>query len=537
MKIYRLLLLALSLSTTMLLAQQAPFSKGVNLTEWFQASSAQQIQFSRYTQKDFEQIKSLGCDVIRLPINLHFMTSGAPDYELDPLFLFFLDQAVDWAEETEINLILDNHTFDPAVSTDPNIGIILEKVWRQMATHFQSRSTLLFYEVLNEPHGISDVLWNEIQQEVVKTIREVDDEHTIVIGGADWNSFNNLAAMPVYEDDNLIYTFHFYDPFLFTHQGASWVAPSMVPLANLPYPFDAAEMPELPASMEGSWQESLYNNYNNDGRAEAIRELIDIAVDFREERNVPIFCGEFGVYIPNSPPEDRVEWYRDVRSYLDEKEIAWTSWDYHGGFGLFNAGSNALFDHDLNIALLEAMGLNTPPQSPFELRPDSSGFFVYRDFIETGIRDASFSNGPLQFYNDQSANYGQYCIYWTDAVQYNGINFDFAPNRDLSYLVNQDFALDLFVRWDQTGQRFDIRFVDTKENASDRPWRIRLTIDENEVPADNEWHHLHLPLSDFVEHGSWDDNTWHEPQGLFDWSAIDRLEVVAEHGSFTIAVS
>ena len=73
------------------LSAQVPFHKGVNLTNWFQAASPRQIQFTKFTKKDFQNIKSLGCDVIRLPINLHGMTSGAPDYTLDPLFLNFLD--------------------------------------------------------------------------------------------------------------------------------------------------------------------------------------------------------------------------------------------------------------------------------------------------------------------------------------------------------------------------------------------------------------------------------------------------------------
>jgi endoglucanase len=72
-------------------AQNTPFNRGVNLTEWFQVNSAQQIQFSKYTKQDFENIQSLGCDVVRLPINLHYMTNGAPDYTLDPIFLNFLD--------------------------------------------------------------------------------------------------------------------------------------------------------------------------------------------------------------------------------------------------------------------------------------------------------------------------------------------------------------------------------------------------------------------------------------------------------------
>src|SRR6187399_2474641 len=83
------------------LQAQVPFSKGINLTGWFQVNSARQIQFTRYTKKDFEQIKSLGSNAIRLPINLHAMTSGAADYLLDPLFLEFLDEVVTWSEELQ----------------------------------------------------------------------------------------------------------------------------------------------------------------------------------------------------------------------------------------------------------------------------------------------------------------------------------------------------------------------------------------------------------------------------------------------------
>ena len=71
-------LLILVITFTHIRAQH--FTKGVNVTGWFQAGSAREIHFTMFTKKDFEQIKSLGCDVIRLPINLHYMTNGAPDY-------------------------------------------------------------------------------------------------------------------------------------------------------------------------------------------------------------------------------------------------------------------------------------------------------------------------------------------------------------------------------------------------------------------------------------------------------------------------
>lgn len=83
---------------------EIPFKRGVNLTGWLQTTSAHQVQFTKFAKQDFINIKSLGCDVIRLPINLHFMTNSAADYIVDPLFFYLLDQIIDWAEELELHL-------------------------------------------------------------------------------------------------------------------------------------------------------------------------------------------------------------------------------------------------------------------------------------------------------------------------------------------------------------------------------------------------------------------------------------------------
>lgn len=517
-------------------AQNTPFNRGVNLTGWFQANSAQQIQFSKYTKQDFEQIQSLGCDVIRLPVNLHFMTNGAPDYTLDPLFLNFLDQAADWAEELNLYLILDNHTFDPAADTDPAVGAVLEKVWLQMAQHFKNRSGLICYEILNEPHGISDALWNTIQQNVVATIRTVDNTHWIVVGGAGWNSYQNLDDMPVYNDDKLIYTFHFYDPFLFTHQGASWATPSLVPLAGVPFPYNIFNMPALPPELAGTWVEWSYGFYPVDGTVAQVQQLLDIAIQFRDQRHVPIYCGELGVFMDNSDNDDRVFWYQTVRQYLEDHNVAWTAWDYHGGFGLFEAGSNGLFEHDLNVPLLEALGFNTPPQTPFVLLPDSTGFPVYTDFIGPKIFESSYSNGALEFYSKNQPNNGDYCIHWTGATQYNAVGFDFQPDKDLTYLLAEGYALDFLVRGNSPGVSFDMRFIDTDTDVpEDHPWRMRITVDESTAAWDGHWHHVHIPLADFVEHGAWEAGNWYNPQGDFDWAAVDRFEIVSEYSALQTA--
>jgi len=507
-----------------------PFKRGVNLSGWLQSSSVRQIQFTKFTKQDFINIKSLGGDVIRLPINLHSMTNGQPDYTIDPLFYYFLDQIIDWAEELELHLILDNHSFDPADNTDPDIGNILVPVWTQMAQHYKNRSTYLYYEVLNEPHGISDTKWNEIQQKVIDAIRMVNQKHTIIVGPAGWNSYNNLKFMPEYEDDKLIYTFHFYDPFVFTHQGASWPNPSLVPLAGVPFPYYAGDIPACPPELQNTWISSNLANYRNTGTPEHVRELIDIAVDFKTARNVPLFCGEFGVLMLNSNNEDRVYWYNVVRSYLEQKGIAWTIWDYTGGFGLFEQGTSELFDYDLNIPLVEALGLNAPPQQEFILVPDVSEFDIYLDHIAPNIFESSWlSEGLFDYYSEDNPASGDYCIHWTGVGQYNCISFRFSPVKDLSVLVDEGFAIDFWVRCDSPNAMIGIRFLDTKTgDRNDHPWRMLYTIDRNIAVWDGRWNHLQIPLNEFSEHGSWDNDRWYGPVGAFDWTATEHFEIVSE---------
>ncbi len=282
------IIILLVLNSMLKLEAQTPFTRGVNLTNWFQSGSARQIQFTKYTKQDFVRIKDLGCNVIRSPINLHFMTNGAPDYTVDPIFFDFMDQVVDWAEELQIHLLLDNHTFDPNANTDPSVEGILLKIWPQLADHFKNRSNYLYYEILNEPHGITTSVWCQIQQKVINAIRAVDTRHTIIVGASGYNSYNELKNMPVYTDNNLIYTFHFYDPFMFTHQGATWTN-YMQDLAGIPFPYDAARMPATPISAKGTWVESSLNNYKNDGTVVKVQQLIDVCSKFQSQQE----CSDF----------------------------------------------------------------------------------------------------------------------------------------------------------------------------------------------------------------------------------------------------
>ena len=54
---------------------------------------------------------------------------------------------------------------------------------------------------------------------------------------------------------------------------------------------------------------------------------------FAQARGLPVYCGEWGCY-PSVPRESLLNWYRDMRAVLESHDIAWTTWDYKGGFGI-----------------------------------------------------------------------------------------------------------------------------------------------------------------------------------------------------------
>ena len=525
-----ILLIKLAILISSLPAAELPFKRGFNFSEWLQTSSATQIQFTRFTKQDLINVKNMGCDHVRLPIHLFNMSGPAPDFTINPLLFTFLDQIIDWAEELELHLILDNHSFDVTVDTSPEILDQLVAVWKQLATRYKDRSPFIYYEILNEPHGINDNTWNNMQQSIIDGIRSIDDKHTIVVGPAGWNSYNNLKYMPEYTDENLIYTFHFYDPFLFTHQGASWVDPP-INISGVPYPYDQSQMPGLPANLQGTWIEYIYNNYHVEGNDNWIKSQIDIAVDFKQSRNVPLWCGEFGAFIPNSTTEDRGRWLQTVRSYLEENDIAWSMWELTSGFGIYEPGSNELFEYDVNIPIIEALGLNPPEQDEFILKPDTTGFNIYDDIIAAKIIENSWlPNGILNYYSLEQPLAGEYCIFWTGVDQYGSIGLRFSPIRDLSQLVDESYAIDFWARCNYPNAKIDIRFLDTKtENPNDHPWRMHYTIDAGVTEWNGEWQHLQIPLDEFTEHGSWDNDQWYNPLGEFDWTQIQFFEIVAEH--------
>lgn len=345
-------------------AISAPFTRGVNFTTWLEFRKAEDVIEEMFTKKDFENVKKLGCDVVRLPIHFEQFCLEESDYIIPDKILRILDNVIKWSADLSMYIILDFHNNTAAGSYTPvDVEKILNPVWTQIASRYKDASEYVIYELMNEPHDIEVSVWNEIIARLFKLVRSIDPNHYIVAGGADWNSFKAMKTLPDFKDDKVIYNFHFYDPHTFTHQGAGWC--HMERVINIPFPYDEKRMPPLPENPTEE-EKDKFARYPKEGTIEAVESFFDQYVDFSLERNAPVYCGEFGCFNFKADPVERVHWYEIVTKLLSERGISRTSWDYYGGFGIFKMNPDMFrmrrapeFPKELDLDIVKAMGLNT----------------------------------------------------------------------------------------------------------------------------------------------------------------------------------
>jgi len=345
-------------------AISAPFTKGINYSYFLNFKDPQGPDGCFLTRKEFENIKSLGAEVIRLPNYLEFLCKKEEGWKIPEWYFAHLDNFIQWAKELDMSIILDFHNNTVVGSSTPvDIADTLIAIWTQMANRYKDSYDKIYFEIYNEPHEIDLTVWGQAVLKTIDAIRQIDKTHYLIVGGGDWNSFESLKQLPEIKDDKIIYTFHFYEPHLFTHQGAGWSG--MARIKNIPFPYDKDKMPECPENpteREASFFSKEYD-YEHRGTEKAIADYFDQFVQFSNERNAPIYCGEFGVYMAYAKLEERLNWYTIVTKLLEERNIARTSWDYYGGFGVFKDFRPDFlpkFPQDLNKDIVKALGLKIP---------------------------------------------------------------------------------------------------------------------------------------------------------------------------------
>jgi endoglucanase len=246
-----------------------------------------QFKDNYITRDDIRYIRKTGMNTIRIPFHYKLFTDE--DFQglsVNQDGFQRIDSLVNWCRESGIYLVLDMHDA-PGGQTGDNIDDSygypwlmtsaesqeqFVSIWKKIAAHYKDEPVILGYDLLNEP--IATYFTEERQKlnaaleplykRAVAAIREVDQNHIVLLGGAQWNS-NFKVFKDSKFDNKLMYTCHRY------------------------------------------WCDTLQAN-------------IQDFVAFRDSVKLPIFMGETG--------ENTDQWIAAWTRLMERNNIGWTYWPY-----------------------------------------------------------------------------------------------------------------------------------------------------------------------------------------------------------------
>jgi endoglucanase len=338
--------------------------RGINLSEWF----AQVYDKRGYTREHFETwttaedialIKSMGFDHVRLSVNPQPMFTMNQPQMLPPEYLGYLDAAVKMILDHGLVVVIDMHPesdFKQRLTKDDTFVEQFADFWRAVAQHYSTwDADRVIFEILNEPEFTDRYRWLGVQAKLAASIREGAPRHTIISAGARWSNDDELLFQEPLRDPNVIYNFHFYEPHIFTHQGATWGEYYWHWLKGLHYPSTPESAEQVALLVPGEVDRLRVIRYGHDHwDAARIETEMKEAAEWARRRGVPLVCNEFGVYRVFSDPADRAAWLRDVRVGFEHSGIGWTMWDYSGSFGVVTKKDGKAMPDE---GVLRALGL------------------------------------------------------------------------------------------------------------------------------------------------------------------------------------
>lgn len=344
----------------------ARLRRGVNLPGWFWGFPSY-----NYTTTDLAELQRHGFTFVRLPIASNRLYTTPNPSALDLESLNALLTALSALRSQNLAVLLDLHQVStrtpglgnqyPELLLDPAYQQEYRQLWAQFAT-FLALTTdpdWVFLQPLNEPvFATAPEQWLTLQSQVLSSIRQRAPSHTLIATSANWQSIDTLMQLPSLPDGNLVYDFHFYEPFMFTHQGADWVSDEGIrSLHDVPYPFNAKALAKAQQSNPQPAAQAALQTYAaaNWNRAKIDARIAQVAT-WAQARQVHLICSEFGAYGISSPPTARLQWLSDVRQVLEQYQIGWALWEYRQPFG-FLAPATPPAPAQVDTALLQVLGL------------------------------------------------------------------------------------------------------------------------------------------------------------------------------------
>ena len=341
--------------------------RGVNLSIWYTYREQPGIDPAYWypAGTDWPRLKALGMRHVRVQFEPAYFHDSATSEVLRSARVAALrrDLAQAWEHGLVVVLAAEPPTTEKARLVRDEAGIAeLAAFWRVFAKALQDvPPDRLVFELLNEP-GVPDAAANRaLMQRLVDAARSAAPGHTLVVEGHGYAGIDELLAFEPLAAANLVYSFHFYEPTNFTHQGATWSWPMFSKLKGLPYPASPQAVQAALAAAEDEAKPVIADYGAQHWDRARIEARLRGLRDWRERKGVALWCGEFGAARLGAPEDSRRRWLADVRATLEAEGIPWSLFDFVGHFGLFSGHSGARV---LDADAAKALGLDAGESKP-----------------------------------------------------------------------------------------------------------------------------------------------------------------------------
>ncbi len=312
------------------------FRRGINLGGWLsQCNHEKQHYDSFIIEEDIKTIASWGLDHVRLPIDYELIETQDGAHKEDGYQ--YIDNCLAWCKKHGLRMIIDLHktagySFNDAFgeenslfSSEP-LQSRFVGLWERIASRYASEQDTVVFELLNEiVEEENSGPWNALSRRAVEAIRKHAPKTPVIIGGIQWNSVRGVGLLDAPYDENVVYTFHFYEPFALTHQKAYWVE-------EMPSDFEI----NYPATMDdyrraydiiGEKASQIFRCGVQEMGEELLEAMFMEAIEAAERKGAALYCGEYGV-IDQAPVDGTLRWYRDMHRLFEKHGIGRAAWTY-----------------------------------------------------------------------------------------------------------------------------------------------------------------------------------------------------------------